>query len=499
MIKNKFVWTSIIAIIAVGLFFFLRLSKLNSIPVFVDEAIYIRWSQVMRNEASLRFLPQTDGKQPLFMWATIPFFKISSDPLVAGRLVSVATGFGTFLGIGFLTYLLFGDFLIASLSLLIYAILPYSVFFDRMALADSMLAMFGIWSVGLSVLFAKTGKLDHAMFLGFALGGGLLTKSPAIFFYVWSALAVIFFFRPKANKLHSVVNLLIGLVAAIVISQMMYAILRLGPAFQMIGARNQDYLFTWQEVLKHPHDPLLWNLGRTLNWLWLLFSPTILLSLIFGFIPKKTRMLSVFLLLASLLPLVGQAAIAKVYTSRYALFAVLPLVPIIGLGFHWLITRKGILIKLSSIILLIVPFIISILCVFAPTKASLSFDMRNGYLEEWTAGWGQKEVAQYLIDQEAKGENVVVFTEGFFGTLPDGIQIYTNGHKNITVVGSNPYVTVIPDGLINTSPKNKRYFVINKSRNHMQPSIVERLKLIKEYPKPARLDGTQEALQFYEY
>ena len=105
MIKNKFVWTSIIAIIAVGLFFFLRLSKLNSIPVFVDEAIYIRWSQVMRNEASLRFLPQTDGKQPLFMWATIPFFKISSDPLVAGRLVSVATGFGTFLGIGFLTYL----------------------------------------------------------------------------------------------------------------------------------------------------------------------------------------------------------------------------------------------------------------------------------------------------------------------------------------------------------------------------------------------------------
>ena len=210
-------------------------------------------------------------------------------------------------------------------------------------------------------------------------------------------------------------------------------------------------------------------------------------------------MLSVFLLLASLLPLVGQAAIAKVYTSRYALFAVLPLVPIIGLGFHWLITRKGILIKLSSIILLIVPFIISILCVFAPTKASLSFDMRNGYLEEWTAGWGQKEVAQYLIDQEAKGENVVVFTEGFFGTLPDGIQIYTNGHKNITVVGSNPYVTVIPDGLINTSPKNKRYFVINKSRNHMQPSIVERLKLIKEYPKPARLDGTQEALQFYEY
>ena len=204
-------------------------------------------------------------------------------------------------------------------------------------------------------------------------------------------------------------------------------------------------------------------------------------------------------MLISLIPLFAQAAIAKVYTSRYALFAVLPLVPVIGFGLNWLVTKKGLLIKLSAIFLLIVPFVISILCVFAPTKAPLSLDMHSGYLEEWTAGWGQKDVANYLIDQESKGEKVVVFTEGFFGTLPDGLQIYTNGHNNITIVGSNPYITIIPDGLVNTSPENKRYFVINKSRNHIEPSIQERLKLIKEYPKPARLDGTQEALQFYEF
>lgn len=499
MIKNKTFWIILISLLAFGLFFFLRLSKLNNIPVFVDEAIYIRWSQVMKNEASLRFLPQTDGKQPLFMWAMIPFFKLTDDPLVAGRLVSVATGFGTLLGLGFLSFVLFGNFLVVALTLLIYAVLPFSVFFDRMALADSMLAMFGVWSLGLSVLFAKTKKLDHAMILGFALGGGLLTKSPAIFFYAWLAVALVFFFRPKADKLKSFINLCLGLFAVVVISQLMYGILRLGPAFHMIGARNQDYLFTWQEVLRHPLDPLLNNLAKTINWLWLLFSPTLLLALIFGFIPKKTRLTSLFLLLASLLPLVAQGSIAKVYTSRYALFAVLPLIPIISTGLHWLVTRKGILIKLSSLVLLAVPLIISILCVFTPTKAPLSFDMRNGYLEEWTAGWGQKEVAAYLIDQESKGENVVVFTEGFFGTLPDGLQIYTNGHSNITIVGSNPSIITIPEGLVNTDSKNKRYFVINKSRNHMQPSIVERLKLIKEYPKPARIDGTAEALQFYEY
>jgi len=499
MTKSKIIGIITISLLAFFLFFFLRLSKLNNIPVFVDEAIYVRWSQVMKNEPTLRFLPQTDGKQPLFMWATVPFFKVSQDPLVAGRLVSVAAGLGTLIGIGFLSFVIFKDLLAASLSMLVYALLPYAVFFDRMALADSMLAMFGIWSMGLSVLFAKTEKFDHAMMLGFAVGGGLLTKSPAIFFYVWMILAVIFFFRAKNNKIKSLGRLLIGIIAVVVISQLMYSVLRLGPAFEMIGARNQDYLFTWKEVLGHPLSPLIGNLKTTLNWLWLLFSPTLLLLTVFGLFPQKNRTLSFFLILCSLLPLVGQASIAKVYTSRYALFAVLPLVPVIGFGLNWLITRKGLLVKLSSVILLAIPFIISLLCVFAPTKAPLSFDMYSGYLQEWTAGWGQKEIANYFIDLESKGERVVVFTEGFFGTLPDGLQIYTNGHPNITIVGSSPNVSTVPEGLIKTDPKNQRFLVVNKSRNHLNAGNLDTLQLVKEYPKPVRPDGTQEALQLYRY
>ena len=67
---------------------FLRLFNLNHLPIFADEAIYVRWAQVMRVEPSLRFLPLQDGKQPLFMWSVILMFKVFTDPLVAGRLVS---------------------------------------------------------------------------------------------------------------------------------------------------------------------------------------------------------------------------------------------------------------------------------------------------------------------------------------------------------------------------------------------------------------------------
>src|SRR3990167_344188 len=134
-------------------YFVTRLINLDILPVFVDEAIYVRWSQVMRAEPTLRFLPLSDGKQPLFMWSTIPFLKLVSDPLIAGRFVSVFAGFGSLVGIGTLALLLFSDPFIALFSSLIYAIIPFTMFFDRMALADSLLAMFGIWSLIFAIKF----------------------------------------------------------------------------------------------------------------------------------------------------------------------------------------------------------------------------------------------------------------------------------------------------------------------------------------------------------
>src|SRR3989337_667974 len=125
----------------------LRLASLTYVPAFFDEAIYIRWSQVMRAEPTLRFVPLSDGKQPLFMWLTIPLFKIFSDPLIAGRIVSGFSGLGTVIGIFVLTQLLFKSRKMSLLASLIYAISPFSIFFDRLALADSMLSMFGVWAL----------------------------------------------------------------------------------------------------------------------------------------------------------------------------------------------------------------------------------------------------------------------------------------------------------------------------------------------------------------
>jgi len=500
MTKNNILWLIGISLISLILFLFFRLYRLNQIPVFVDEAIYVRWSQVMRSEPTLRFLPLQDGKQPLFMWATIPFLKVVQDPLIAGRLLSVVVGFGSFVGVGVLAYVLFTDVYTAFFSSFLYAIIPFAMFFDRMALADSLLATFGIWSLIFAIKFVKTLKIEYAMYLGFAIGGGLLTKSPASVYYVWVIVTALFFLDFKKLKLTTLARLFWGLFLALVISQAMYNILRLGVGFQMIGARNGDYVYTVKEVLSHPTVPLLENLQKTGNWLFLLLTPTVLLLGVLGYLNSKTRRAYLFLILVSLLPLLFQAAIARVYTSRYILYATLPLIPLAGLGLHWLFSRKGLLIKASIGIFISVPLIITFVYLLKPTAAPMSFDMRSGYLEEWTAGHGQKEISQYLLEKEKDlpaGRQVVVFTEGFFGTLPDGLQIYTEGHKDITIVGSDPHNTEIPSGLLNTSKENLRFYVINASRNNLPASEVEKLELIKEYSKPDRLDGTHESLLFF--
>ncbi|KKU29457.1 MAG: hypothetical protein UX41_C0019G0008 [Candidatus Collierbacteria bacterium GW2011_GWE1_46_18] len=494
---KKFKIATVIFVVSAMLFAIFRLVNLTSIPVFVDEAIYIRWSQIMKAEATLRFLPLSDGKQPLQMWLTIPFLKFFSDPLIAGRLISIIAGVGSMVGLAFLTFLLFDSVLLASISSLIYVILPFTVFFDRMALVDSLLAMFGIWTLSLSILFAKTRRLDHAMFVGFSLGGGLITKSPAIFFYVWLVVSFLFFNNFSEIK-KNIKNILFGALAIIIISQGIYSILRLGPGFGMIGSRNQDYVFSFSEVLTHPLNPFVGNIKTTFTWLWLLFTPTVLVTLVLGFFDKKKIKGTLLLLTAGIIPIIAQASIAKVYTSRYVLYAVDLFIPIIAVGLLWLASRKGTLIKAIIPIIIAVPIVMSAMLLIDPSKVPMSYDMRSGYLEEWAAGWGQKEVAEYLIDLERQGNKIVVFTEGFFGTLPDGLQIYTEGHKDIIIVGSPPDVNRLPEGLVNTSLENKRFLLINKSRNHLPPAELEKLTLISEYPKTERLDGTREYLQFWQ-
>ena len=490
-------------------YFVTRLINLDILPVFADEAIYVRWSQVMRAEPSLRFLPLSDGKTPLFMWATIPLLKFFlTNPLLAGRFLSVIAGFGTLIGIFATSRFLFGK-KVALIASVFYVAVPYTFFFDRMALVDSLLNFWGIWALFLTILLAKNPRLDLAMILGGVIAAGVLTKPSGWFFLIMMPVSMILFNfkKPFGVRLAKLLGLwvIVGVIAIIG-----YSALRLGPNFQLIAARNRDYVFTLAEAAKHPLDPLMSHLREIWDWFGTLLTWPIFLAAIAGaaFSIWKRNKVLLFILIWAAVPLLIQAEIAKVFTARYLIFNATPLIFLSavftafafdfvakrfsakgGPAFGWKFSFYPLL-----ILLLILPSIFIFNALTDPAKASLPREERSGYLEEWTAGYGIKEVAEF-IKGRAKTHKIVVGTEGFFGTLPDGLQIYLEGVANVTVLGIGVPVTGPTQSLLNSLVDSEVYLVANDTRITFESS--PNLDLIAKYPKPAKPDGTKESLLLF--
>ena len=482
---------------------FLRLSSLTYLPIFGDEAIYVRWAQVMRAEPTLRFLPLSDGKQPLFMWVVIPFLKIVSDPLYAGRVVSVLSGIATAGGVIGLSYLLFKSFKVSLIAALIYSLSPFSVFFDRMALADSMLSAFGVWSLFFILLTAKSLRLDFAMIAGFFLGGGLLTKSPALFYALLAPAAWLFSAFPKKRKDLAVhlIKLMVLTAVTIGIGYGVYNILRLGPNFHMVGIRNQDYVFAIPHIWENPKDPFIFHVKEIFQWLWMLGPSVFILLLLSGLalaFKKYPRQLLILVAWAGV-PLFAGAMYAKVFTARYILFSLPPLIIIAALGF--LETKD----KIKKVLIgILVVFVIHSLYINWQLhkdiqKAPLPRSERSGYLEEWTSGYGIRQVAVQLREKYiSQGSQIVAGTEGYFGTLPDGLQIYLNDLPDVKVFGVGIIIKDLPQELIDSKKTgNPTYFIINSTR-YKGDADEAGLRLVGQYPKALRPDTTREALLFFE-
>lgn len=501
MIKflQKQKWVIMTALGVSLVFFLIRFINLTILPVFADEAIYLRWSQVMRSEPTLRFLPLSDGKQPLFMWLTIPFLKIFSDPLLAGRYLSVLAGLGSLVGLAFLAWLLFKGKRISLMTGLFYTTIPFFVFFDRLALVDSLLAMFSIWLAVLSLLLINYQRWDLAMIAGMVLGGALLTKSPAIFFALFLPAALLFLSLKKKNNFLRILALWV--IVWVFGFGIYNFLLRLGPGFQMIAIRNKDYLFSFKEVLSHPLDPLKPHLGDLSSWFPnLLTWPIILLSLGGLLVGLKSKFRqTLFLLIWLLIPLLAQSVFAKVFTPRYILFTVWPFLIFTAFFLDWLWSRlkqKNWGLSVLLLVLLIPALRYDWQLLMNPEKAPLPRNLRSGHLEEWTAGYGLKESAEFF-KEKAKSDKVFVGTEGFFGTLPDGLQIYLEGTPNIRVIGVGWPVVKVHPSLINSLVDNEVYLLVNQSRLNLLPQA-NGLVLIKKYPKAAWPDGHRDKLLLFQ-
>lgn len=468
----------VLALVLIIAYFAVRLPSLNLQPVFCDEGIYIRWAQKIAQNPKLNlFIPLTDGKTPLFMWIAIPFLKFIKDPLIAGRTVSILSGFLTFTGAVYLGKRFF-DFKTSLISAILFIFTPFIVFFDRMALTDSMLAAFSFWSLILTLDIVKSPSFKKTLLLGLSLGFSILTKTPGMFNFINLPLTLITLNLKDKNKLKKstiqfAISALIGLA--------LYNLLKISPYFENLSKRNSDYHFTPSHLLQTPLDSFLGNIKLAFEFLSKMVTIPIFLLFIFTLIYSiyKKKKLNIIIFLWGFLPFLILTSLLKVYTARYILPSVVPFIFLSSLAIAE-ITKK---IKFKAMILafiitILVPsFIFDYHLLKSPQKANLPQKEKEGYFEGWTAGYGLKEMADFL-KQESKEKNILLVTAGAFGTLPDGIGIYLFNEPKIQIWYSNsnlePYI-------YEAAKEKTAFFLIHKSN---LTTLNPNLKLIKEIPKP---------------
>jgi hypothetical protein len=525
-------------IIGILLFLVIRFTNLTIIPIFTDEAIYIRWSEIawkpnlerLGEARTSIFIPLSDGKQPLYMWlAGIPM-QFTTDHLWAGRLPAIFAGLFAMIGLWLVTYELFKRKKIAYIASAVYMVLPFTLLYDRMMLADSMLAMWGIWSLYLSIILVKTRSLKVGIALGVVYGLGLLTKSPALFYILLTPLTLVFFnnitrdgqlqtqnmqfWKWKKTEWSQLLRLTYLWGIAIVIGQMFQGILRISNMYHMIGRKNLEFVLTTQEFLEKPFSLFYGNLIGTSNWFYQYLGTALILciavALVIALIKRDIRIALLTLLV--IIPWFGSISMAKVLYPRYLLFFTPPLLIIIAYGIHaitdllnintvrYLKNYKHRLLLQAIVILAIfsTSLVTSYYILFNPPAAKLALQDREQYIVGWPSGYGVDQITEFLMKEYKEKGKLAVGTEGTFGLMPFALQIkfydeiynQPGSNEKLFIDGYWPFDRV-PQKIVELAAGRPTYFVVYQTEKDPPPEFP--LELVMKIEKP----GGQASMRLY--
>lgn len=454
-------------------YFFSRLINLTSLPIFNDEAIYLHWALIMRDTSERFFSLAFDGKQPLGMWFFGFAMWLIKDPLIAGRMVPICFGLMTLLGIYYLAKNL-GNRQVAIIASFLYIVSPYTLFFDRMALMESMVSTISIWS--LFFVFKITGAKDlrPAILLGVILGLGFWIKSNTVVFvflaFIWGLITFLINRKPWFVSAF----LLSVFVACFVIFP-----LAAQASFPLIFKKNQEFIFSLEELFKLP-IPVWWsNLLKLIQvltgYVSPLFVPILLLAVVL-LVKEKRKELntllfwsigSIFLLIVS----------SKSLDSRYSLF----LAPVLFIILSLVLVRH----RWLSVCVFLPTILLGVLLLISPVKFFNFFPSmgnfaadKNQYITGWPAGFGVKEASEFL-NKESGQEKILVGVRMDSGNPEDAIWLYFWQHPRMKVTYFLP-ASEFWQRLKTVSAMNSVYFVSrdNQLLGH-EKEMMELVRFVK--------------------
>lgn len=473
-------------------FFMTRLPNLTLIPIFTDEAIYLRWTQIGLADPRWRFISLIDGKQPLLIWLFLPALKYMGDPLFAGRLVSVLLGFTGMAGLAAFLWYLTRSYKGLVIGGLLYIIFPFFMAYDRMALYEALLTTETVWMLFLAYLLGRKLRLDIALLLGTVIGFGLLTKSSANYFWILlpATLLLVDWRKKKTDTLLSWFSLAL---VVIMQSQIYNHILRLSEFRHVIGEKNLQFLYSFSEILQNPFKYVSGNTIGLMGWLWEYLTWPLGLFMLTAVIwqIKRNMRVGLFFLAYFFIPFASLAFFGKVLYPRFLIFMVVPLLIPTGLFLvHLWKSQLSKPLLITGVFFIFLPSLYFDYKVLVdPIRAPWPETDKKQFISDWPAGYGVKEVVEYLKNEARKGP-IVVGTEGTFGLYPMAFELYLGRDPNITF---KPYwpVNEVPEEL-RQDAKTRPTFLAFKERQDIPDAWP--LRLIQKYQ---RGDGPT-YLKFYQ-
>lgn len=469
-------------------YFISRFYHLLSLPIFTDEAIYVRWAQIAKNDATWRFISLTDGKQPMFIWIVMIAMRLIKDPLFASRTISVFAGFLTMIGLFFFGKETFKNRWIGLIGSFIYVLYPFGLVYDRLAIYDGLVTTFTVWSLYFEILLVRYIRLDIAFATALIIGGGVLNKTTEfIDLYAMPVLLLLFNFRQK-GWVKKLGQFALYSVLVFILVNLYYSVLRLSPFFHIIAEKNNTFFYTFAEWKQHPWKFFIGNVNGLIDWtkIYVMYPVLALIAASF-FVSFKNFKEKLLLFGWFLGPFLIFALIAKIMYPRYLLPMTISLLPLAGYTLYEIAKKSKLWIAIIVGILCMALYIRAdyfILTDFA--HAPIPSSDLGQLINDWPAGGGVKETTAFFAEQ-AKNNKIVIATEGTFGLMPAAYEISLVDNPHVKIQGLWPISDTLPAVLTDASKKYPTYVVFYQPcvscRNGDQVPSQWPVKLLASYQR----------------
>ncbi len=463
-------------------YFFLRIINLTNFPIFNDEAIYLDWGWRETHTPGFLYYSLYDAKQPLLMWIFGIAQEILSNPLFAGRIVSVLAGFMTLIGIYKISKKLF-DTKTALVAMLFYTIIPLFSFYDRQALMESSISAVGIWAGYYLILFSEKKLYRYSIILGLILGIGFFIKSSAIIFLASFFITSIYLLKLSSKKGKTLENIFL----TIIIFLVTILLLLINPQFWATLGLHSRFSLSLKEIALFPINIWINSTVANTRIAFFYLTPFIFTASVFAMIKMfsfsaKHKIFLLFFVSSIFI----ETFIAKGATDRYVV-AFLPFLVILFSFVLLEVFKKN---KLAGYGFFFLSFVIPFLLVlyqitnfagYIKTMGKISGYSHSTYLSGFTSGYGVNEAVSYFKSLSKKEDFIIGIAENT-GNPESALQVYFNKSKNPKVVYmDSKLLPVNVNDYECLSTGIKTYFV---SRDNQQGGLEKFLTKIKTIDNP---------------